>query len=341
MAWIEDLLKDSLPLVGSELAERWDQLYAFIFGISLIFFAIVILAIVIFCFLYRARPGHKSTFIDHHAGLEIVWTLIPTIIVVIFFGWGWLIYDRMITIPKDAFEIRVLAQSWSWTFQYDDGRTLMNKVVVPANKSVKLVMTSRKDDVIHSFFVPNLRIKQDVVPGMYTYLWFNAKVIGQHQVFCAEYCGTQHWNMMAKVIVLDQRDFRRWLRGEEVAFPGPVGVGSLAVRKNNRSFATFHAKPVKLVDQGRQLVRVRGCNACHSQDGSIKLGPSYRKLFGHEILLADGSSVLADENYIRESIENPRAKVVKGFEKLIMPSFEGQFDDMEMSAVVAYIKSLR
>jgi cytochrome c oxidase subunit 2 len=340
-------LGGSLPIPASALAHSWDQLYIALFYICVFFFVIVCASMLLFAIKYRARPGHKAQHITHNDALEFIWTAIPTVLVIGIFIWGWIVFRQFyVDIPSDAMEIKVVGQQWSWTFQYDDGRTLTNEVVVPKGKNIKFLITSKVNDVLHSFFIPNLRVKRDAVPGMYTTVWFNADTIGQHQIYCTEYCGTGHSDMLAKLIVLDEQQFNLWKWGAKVQYPpvlGPGGVSvpapeitSQAVKQDNKNDS-----PMPPAMMGRRLATNKGCVACHSDDGSKRIGPSYKGLFGSTVELTNGKKVKADENYIRESILTPQVKIVKGFENAIMPPFAGQLDDSEVGALVEYIKSVR
>ena len=341
-------LGGSLPIAGTEIAGQWDSLYLFLFYISVFFFVIVIGPMVLFAIKYRARPGHKPTYISHHNLLEFMWTAIPTVLVMIIFVWGWVVYDRMTAPPRDAMEVRVLAQSWSWTFQYEDGRTTTNQLFVPVGRDVKLVMTSKTGDVLHSFFVPNFRVKQDVVPGIFTYVWFRAESPGQHQVFCTEYCGVGHSDMLAKLIVLDAESWKQWKWGKEVPLPPHIGVGGQMASTSGtykaedlKNLKTVQLAPVAaLAEHGKYLSESLGCTACHSSDGSKRIGPSYKGLFGSEVVLKNGDVIRADENYISESIRLPHAKIKKGYENVVMPTYVDQVGENEMNSLIAYIRSL-
>ncbi len=313
-------INGSLPIQATQLAKSWDLLYWAIFAISIFFFVLVMAAMVWFAIKYRDRPGAKAKYIEHHIPLEIVWTVVPTILVLAIFAWGWVLYEKMISPPSDAYEIRVVGKQWLWQFMYADGRSMTNEVYVPVRKPVKFVMTST--DVLHSFFIPDFRVKQDVVPGMYTSVWFEATVPGDHIVFCAEYCGTAHSGMLAKVIALEEKDWNDFVKGKEMKLASATTGGTL-------------------IEKGEKLTQLKGCVACHSADGSARIGPTYKGLLGREREFADGSKVVADENYIRESIEQPEKHKVKGFEQLVMPSFSGQLNEEEFGALIAYIKQLK
>jgi cytochrome c oxidase subunit 2 len=231
---------------------------------------------------------------------------------------------------------------------------------VPTHKPVKFIMTST--DVLHSMFIPNFRVKQDVVPGMYSSVWFEANVPGKHQIFCTEYCGAAHSQMLAKVIALDEADWENWKRGRKILTESIPNAGEKVVSTDvtpTSASATAPvtasvktsitaggsaeaAKPTALVEQGRAHFQAKGCVACHSIDGQAKsnLGPTLKGVFGGKAELVAGGAAVRDENYLRESIENPMAKIVKGFNP-VMPTFKGQLSENEMGALIAYIKSLK
>ncbi len=334
----------SLPIAGTDVATHWDALYYFLFYLSLFLFVLVIGAMLIFAIKYRARPGHVSTPSprDHHL-LEFVWTAIPTVLVMVIFVWGWIVYKDMVSVPKDAYEVRVIGQRWSWIFQYEDGRTTNNQLFVPANRPIKLTMTAKTDDVLHSFFVPDFRIKQDVVPGMYTYVWFTAKTPAQHQIFCTEYCGTGHSAMLAKVVVLAEDQWKLWWSGKEIDLPESIGIGSYssAALSIPAVAEVTGDQSADLVNQGKALSQSKGCVACHSDDGSKRIGPTWKGIWGRKEELTDGSWAVVDENYVKESTEKPQAKIVKGYENVVMPPYNGQLSSAEFNALIAYMKSLK
>lgn len=319
----------TLPVVGSDIAYHWDIFYYFLVAISAVFFAIVIVGMVFFSYRYRRGSGGVTKPIENHHMLEVFWTAIPTVLVVIIFIWGYLVYVEMISPPGDSYPVRVIGKKWSWTFLYENGKVTQD-LYVPLNKPVKLIMTS--EDVLHSFFVPAFRVKQDVVPGRYTSLWFEAKVAGEHQVFCAEYCGAAHSGMLAKVKVLPEDLWQGFLKGDDVELA--------LLRQDMDSLKHPLVESVTLSEQGKKLVSAKGCVSCHSVDGTVKLGPSFKGLYGSDVTLANGSQVKADENYLRESIFEPRARIVQGFEHIPMPTFKGQVTELEMSAIITYLKNL-
>ncbi len=298
------------PLTGATS----DAVMAFVHIVSLILLIGVTVAMIYFAIKYKRKSEDDETpLITHHTNLEITWSVIPLIIVFIVFAWGYKGWLEQRAIPDDAYEIQVSAFKWGWTFKYETGAQVGGEVHVPAGRPVKLVMQSQ--DVIHSFFVPDYRIKHDVLPNRYTYVWFQAEEPGESQVFCAEYCGTSHSNMLAKVIVHTEEDFQNWLAEQSTG-----GGGTPAER-------------------GENLISVQGCVSCHSTDGSEKIGPSFKGLYGREETMTDGSTIVADANYIRESILDPGAKIVQGYQNQ-MVSYEGRLSDDDISDIIEYIKTL-
>jgi cytochrome c oxidase subunit 2 len=305
-----------LPPGHSTFSGEVDSLFHFILYASAVFLAIVVFGIIFFVLRYRRRPKEGVTAgPTHNTVLEIIWSVIPTILVVIVFFWGFRLYLKMSIPPKDALEIKVTGQKWFWTFDYPNGANTLNELVVPVGKPVKLLMSSR--DVIHGFYIPDFRIKMDVVPNRYTITWFEAVQTGVFNIFCTQYCGKGHSEMIAKVKVLGEREYNDWLISGTKAGEG-----------------------MSLEDFGAKLYVSRACVTCHSVDGTANVGPSLKMIFGHQVKLADGSSVSADENYIRESILNPQARIVAGYQP-VMPTFQGILNDRELDALIAYIKSLK
>jgi cytochrome c oxidase subunit 2 len=247
--------------------------------------------------------------VSHNTMLEVTWSVIPTMLVIMIFWWGVKTYMNLIVVPRGAIEMQVSARKWMWSFEYPSGKRDSAVLHVPLNTPVKLIMSS--DDVIHSFFVPDFRVKQDVVPGRYTTLWFQATQLGEHQVFCTEYCGTGHSDMWAKVIVDTPEEYQKYVT------------------------ANVDVEPTAKV--GAELFEKNACVTCHTTDGSPKIGPTFKGLFGRTEALTDGSTLTVDENYIRESIVDPTAKVVKGFQP-VMPPFKGVLTDNQIKALIAFIK---
>lgn len=341
MWWIPTADAQSfMPPAATEVAESVNSLYGFLLISSLISFIILMGGLAYFVNKYKRRgDDDKVAYISHNHTLEFLWSFIPFVIFMVCFGWGAKIYLDMRTIPADAMEIHVIAKKWDWEFIYKNGRKMLADVddngkpipatlKVPLGKPVRLIMTSVKvnqDDkkdraVLHSFFVPAFRVKQDIVPGKYTQLTFTPTKLGKFWVFCTEYCGTGHSNMLGMVEVVEEVAFNNWVVGEEGA-GGP--------------------KELSLADKGKNVIRTRACFSCHSLDGSKSVGPTWKGLFGSTRTFADGSSATADEDYLRESIVNSNARIVKGYNAGQMPSFQGQLTDEEITAVIEFIKSVK
>ncbi|TDI99606.1 MAG: cytochrome c oxidase subunit II [Candidatus Dadabacteria bacterium] len=309
-----------IPEAASNLASKVDGLLLVITFISIFFFVLISAVLIYFAVKYRRRSDDEETpYITGNQTLEIIWTVIPSILLILLFVYGFVVYKEMRTPPKDAVDITVTGKQWLWTFEYYNGKKTLNELYVRLNRPVRMVM--RADDVIHSFFVPAFRVKQDLMPGRYTQLWFTPTKIGTFDIFCAEYCGTGHSKMLGKVIVLSPEAYDIWEKG--VAVDGGEAVASLP--------------PAEL---GEKLYKGKSCNACHSVDGSVVIGPSFKGLYEREGELEDGASYTADENYIMQSILEPQEQIVKGFQP-VMPSFKGILSDAEITAIIAYIKTLK
>ncbi len=309
-----------IPEAASNLASKVDGLLLVITFISIFFFVLISAVLIYFAVKYRRRSDDEETpYITGNQTLEIIWTVIPSILLILLFVYGFVVYKDMRTPPKDAVDITVTGKQWLWTFEYYNGKKTLNELYVRLNRPVRMVM--RADDVIHSFFVPAFRVKQDLMPGRYTQLWFTPTKIGTFDIFCAEYCGTGHSKMLGKVIVLSPEAYDIWEKG--VAVDGGEAVASLP--------------PAEL---GEKLYKGKSCNACHSVDGSVVIGPSFKGLYEREGELEDGASYTADENYIMQSILEPQEQIVKGFQP-VMPSFKGILSDAEITAIIAYIKTLK
>ena len=304
-----------LPTGHSTVAADIDALFYFILYASIVIFAIVVFTMTWFVIRYKRRDGDGLTYgKDHNLLMEIIWTAIPTILIVIVFIWGFKGFLRLHVVPRDAIEIKVTGQKWFWTFDHPEGANAVNELVVPVNKPIKLLMSSM--DVIHSLFVPNFRIKMDVLPNRYTIAWFEATRMGEYNLFCTEFCGKGHSEMIGKVKVVSDEEYLAWIESAS-----SLGEG------------------MSLEEYGEVLYTQKACITCHSLDGTAVTGPSFKRRFGTEILLSDGSRVTMDENYIRESILNPNAKLVNGFQP-VMPTFQGILKDRQVDALTAYIKSL-
>lgn len=306
-----------MPSQGTEIAKQVDNLYGFLLITSLIACVLVVGGMFYFVWKYKRRtPDDKTAYISHNTFLEFLWSFIPLVIFLFVFAWGWYIYHQERAMPKNALEINVVGKQWAWEITYKNGFSAANEVVVPVDQDVKLLLTS--SDVIHSFFIPSFRIKQDAVPGRYTALWFRANKLGDFHIFCTEYCGTSHSGMIGKLKVVSRQEFDKYLeQGQE-------------------------EKALPLAQKGAKLFAVKACAACHSVDSpAVKVGPSLFQKFGKEEVLDDGSKVIVDENYLRSSLLEPNKHIVKGFPKGVMPTFQGQLNEGELNALVEYIKEAK
>lgn len=304
-----------MPEAASTIATQVDDLYVFMFWVSVVSLAGVLGAILYFGIRYRRTEENQEAVskVDDNVPLEVIWTAVPTVVLVVIFGWGVLSWMDMRVAPSEAMDIHVTARQWSWQFEYPDEGILSENLVVPAGKPVRLIMTSV--DVLHSFFVPEFRVKQDIVPGRYTSLWFEAPNPGTYNIMCAEYCGKDHSRMNRLVQVMTQEDYMAWIDSG----------GGLA--------------DLSLVDRGELLFKRSGCTQCHSADGTAGTGPSLKGVYGSNEDFTDGTSALVDENYIRESILYPNRKIVKGYTPA-MPTYANSLRDAQLNAIVAYVKSL-
>lgn len=298
------------PVGASSHSFAVDALYLFLVVVSVATTLAIFAAVGIFAFKYRRRHGREAEPIHGSLILEIAWSAAPMGLFLIFFAWGAVIFFDARTPPQDSTEIYVVAKQWMWKLEHTEGQRELNELHVPVGKNIKLIMTSQ--DVIHSFYVPAFRLKQDVIPGRYTTMWFRATKPGTYHLFCAQYCGTEHSGMIGDVVVMEPAEYQTWLAGG-------VPTGTLA-------------------QNGQALFSQLGCSTCHRFDVQGR-GPNLTGVYGKPVLLEDGRTVIADENYVRESILIPGAKVVSGF-KPVMPSFQGQVSEEQLTALVAYVKSL-
>lgn len=292
------------------MAGNVDALFIFLLILCGFMCLAIFTMITVFAIRYRRRAGQMAEQIEGSNALEFTWTFIPLGIFLVIFVWSAFIYFQERTPPQGAAEIYTVAKQWMWKFQHEEGQREINELHVPVGRDIRVIMTSQ--DVIHSFYVPAFRIKQDVLPGRYTVAWFRATKPGTYHLFCAEYCGTMHSGMIGDVVVMEPAQYQNWLSGG-------MAMGSLA-------------------QAGQGLFMSLGCSTCHRFDTQGR-GPNLTGIFGKPVLLEDGRTVLADENYIRESILQPAAKVVSGF-KPLMPTFQGLVSDEQLNALVAYVKSL-
>jgi len=301
------------PEQASTFAPHVDALYAYLLALTAFFTLGITAVIIFFAVKYRRRQaGELPRPIAGSMVLELTWTIIPLLLSMTIFVWGASIFFKAYRAPQQAMEIYVVGKQWMWKFQHQTGQREINELHVPLGARVKLTMTT--EDVIHSFYVPAFRIKQDVVPGRYLQTWFEATKPGKYYLFCTEYCGTNHSGMTGYVYVMEPAAYQQWLAG---------GTGSESA-----------------ASQGQKLFQERGCASCHQADpgGQQGRGPTLYGLFGKQRQV-EGGSVVADESYIRESILNPQAKIAVGFQN-IMPTFQGQLSEEQILQLVAYIRSL-
>lgn len=304
-----------MPAQASSGAGEVDTVFFVIYWISVFFFAIIVGLMVLFAMKYRRRRQGENPdqSPSHSLALEITWTAIPVIVSVLLFVLGFKSYMNLAVAPRNAYEISVTGQKWQWFFTYPNGY-VSDELHVPVDRPVKLTMTS--EDVIHSLWVPAFRIKKDVVPGRYTRTWFQAEEPGSYPLLCTEYCGTGHSDMLSTVTVHEAGMFETWLEA---------------------SANLYDTMPP--AEAGELLVQRKGCVQCHSSTGAPGVGPTFKDLYGHDVPLKGGGAVLADENYIRESILEPMASIVAGFEP-VMPTFAGKLKDKEITYIIAYLKSI-
>lgn len=299
------------PARASTAAGQVDALFIFLLLLCGLVCLAIFALIIVFALRYRRRAGHQAEHIEGSNALEFTWTVVPGCIFLCIFVWGAYIYFQERTPPEGAADVYTVAKQWMWKFQHEEGQREINELHVPVGRDVRMIMTSQ--DAIHSFFVPAFRIKQDVLPGRYTTAWFHATKPGTYHLFCAEYCGTMHSGMIGDIVVMEPAQYQAWLSGGGSTLP--------------------------LAATGEKLFSELGCSTCHRSDMQGR-GPNLVGLFGKPVLLEDGRTMIADENYLRECIQNPTLRIPKGY-KPIMPTFQGLVSDEQLNALVAYIKSLK
>tara|TARA_Y100000592_G_scaffold87499_1_gene142139 strand:+ start:1116 stop:2099 length:984 start_codon:yes stop_codon:yes gene_type:complete len=309
------------PAVASANAADVDRLFYFIYWSCIILTVIVTVPTLWFVYKYRVKDGSRKALSqrDHGVLIETLWSVLPFFYLLILFVWGLRGYLNLYIAPPDAIEMRVTSQKWYWTIEYPDDKLSVSgqgvEFVIPVDTNIKMVFIA--EDVLHSFFIPNFRVKMDNIPGRYTTLWFNANREGTYPVLCTEYCGKDHSNMLAKVRVTSMEEFRKWIE-----------------KTQNESDSL---PPVEL---GEKLYLSKGCNACHSLGDNRLVGPGFKGLYGRNEKLSDGSTIKVDDVYIRESILNPAAKIVESYPN-VMPSYQGQLKEREITGLIEYLKTLK
>jgi len=298
------------PDAASSIANDIDAFYFFMVGVCGLLALVVVCLIFFFALKYRRRhPDEIPSGEEPPQWVEVVWIVVPFFILMGMFFWGAWLYFQVSRPPDDALDIYVTAKQWMWKFQHVGGQSEINALHVPVGRPVRLIMAS--EDVIHSFFVPAFRVHTDVLPNRYSFNWFEATKVGKHHLFCSEYCGTEHSGMIGSVFVMEPADYEVWLSGGAQGSPA---------------------------DEGKKLFEKLACDSCHATSSTGR-GPSLVGLFGQIRPIQGGSAVKADENYLRESILNPQAKIADGYQP-IMPTFRGQVNEEQLMRLIAYIKSL-
>ena len=301
-----------LPPQASTLAPDLDGVFYFIYWVDVVFLVLLMGATALFTIQYRQRTVQDKTHPTQGSHkLEFIWAFIPTLLSIAMFVMGFQVYIDSSVPPADSMDVRVIGQKWSWSYDYGNG-VVTDTLKVPRDTNVRLTMNSR--DVLHSYYVPDFRIKKDVIPNRYTVLWFNAPAAGKHQVFCTEFCGDAHSAMLSTVEVMEGEAYTSWMQGEVESSKTLTGAAL-----GEKLFAT-------------------NCVACHTTDGTKKVGPALNGLYGKQEQLADGTSVKVDDNYLRESITLPAAKIVAGYPPAMTPF--AHLKDAEVDGLIDYLKGL-
>ncbi|PYP84662.1 MAG: cytochrome c oxidase subunit II [Candidatus Angelobacter sp. Gp1-AA117] len=298
------------PEQASKIAPQVDALYLFLVLVTTFFSLLVALLILFFAIKYKKAPGRKAEQIHGSTLLEIIWTVIPLGISMVIFLWGAAVYFHIERPPANAMQVYGVGKQWMWKFEYPGGQREINSLHVPTGRPVKITLISQ--DVIHDLFIPAFRVKNDVLPSRYTSVWFEATQPGTYHLFCSQYCGTKHSGMIGEVTVMKPEEFESWLESGKAE-------GSMAAN-------------------GEKLFQQFGCTTCHRPDSGAR-GPNLEGLYGRPVRLQDDRVIVADDNYIRESILNPNAKIVSGFQP-IMPTFQGVVSEEGLLQIIAYIKSM-
>ena len=299
------------PEQASTFAWQVDYLYFLLLALSAFFVVAIFFFLVLFSFKYRRRfEDERPRPSEDSIALEVTWSIIPLILSIAVFALGAGVFFRMYRAPENAIDIYVVGKQWMWKVQHPEGKREINELHVPVNQPVRLTLAS--EDVIHAFSVPAFRIKRDVVPGRYNTMWFEATKAGEYRLFCAEYCGTQHSGMTGRVVVMEQDEFQNWLSG------GASGE--------------------TMVEAGARQFQQLGCETCHKESDQGR-GPKLSGIYGHLVKLTTGQEVVADEDYLRNSILDPGSQVVGGY-KPIMPTFQGQLSEETLLQIISYIQSL-
>jgi cytochrome c oxidase subunit 2 len=305
---------DNFPLFpeqASTFAWKVDYLYFLLIALSVFFAVGVVFFLILFSVKYRRRSeDERPRPIEGSIPLELAWSIIPLILSLVVFSLGAGIFFRMYRTPENAIDIYVVGKQWMWKIQHPEGKREINELHVPVDQPVRLTLAS--EDVIHAFSIPAFRIKRDVVPGRYNTMWFEATKVGEYHLFCAEYCGTQHSGMVGRIVVMEQDEFQNWLSGG--------------------------ASSETMLEAGARQFQQLGCETCHKEADQGR-GPKLSGVYGKPVMLTTGQEVVADEDYIRNSILDPGSQVMGGY-KPIMPTFQGQVSEETLMQLVSYIQSL-
>jgi cytochrome c oxidase subunit II len=300
-----------------------DDTFFFILGIAVTLLVVNTAVMIYFVIRYNRKRNPNAEDVKENLTLEIIWTVVPTILVLAIFFVGWKGFQYMRTVPPGAMPVKVVARQWSWTFTYENGKE-DSVLRVPVRQPVKLLITSA--DVLHSLFIPAYRIKEDCVPGMDTYLWFLPDELGSYDLFCTEYCGVGHHEMITKVEVMPEKEFNAWYQGKAEE----AEAGGKTEKKKERALP------------GVALLEVKGCLACHTTDGTPKIGPTFKGMFGRkEAVIRNGKEreIVVDEAFVKQTLLEPELDRVKGYPP-IMPSQKGLLTDEQIEEIIEYLKTL-
>jgi cytochrome c oxidase subunit 2 len=312
----------AVPQEASNFVAGVDRAFILILGVSILFLLGLTTLMIIFIVKYRKDRHPKAIQNEGSARLEILWTVVPLVLVMVMFYFGWMGWRPMKDPPEDAMQVKAIARMWKFSFEYENGK-MTDTLYVPINEPVVLDLVAM--DVLHALYIPAFRVKEDMVPGQDKVMWFIPGTEGDFDLFCAEYCGLEHSYMYTAVKVMSREDFDSWIE-DTTAAAGPVVAAEASA-----------------ADRGWEVLRRNGCNACHSTDGSKLVGPSYLGAWGEPVTVVTGREereVIVDAEYVKRSIYDPNADVVKGYGKGLMLSYEGMVSEEEVELIIEYLKAL-
>lgn len=304
---------------ASNFVGKVDAAFMFIIGVAIFFIVGLTALMILFIIKYNRKKNQKATQIKGSLRLELIWTIVPTLLVLVMFWFGWAGWKPMKNPPKDAREVTSISRMWSFSFEYENGKVSPN-LVLPVNEPV--VINLESVDVIHSLFIPAFRVKEDMVPGRTKQMWFRPQAEGTYDLFCTEYCGLRHSYMETTVEILSPEEFEKWY------------ADTTGVEAGEEEMAG---------SEGFAILRAQGCNACHSSDGSRLVGPSYLGLWESEVVVEENGekkTVVADRDYIVNSIYQPNEQIVEGYQKGLMQSYEGTITQEDIDKIIEYLQSL-